>query len=290
MKRAADLFDRYAPWLFPLPAVVAILVLIVGPVLANVGISLYNWFIGGSPSFVGLGNFTEALNDWRFRGGLVKTFYFTLLAVPIQLVLGLGIALLFNRDFPGKGVVRTIILLPMVATPVAIALIWALMFNPSLGVLNSFLEGLGLPRSLWVADARLAIPSLVLVDVWEWTPMVALILLAALQGVPQDYYEAARIDGASPWQTFWNITLPSIRSAIIVALILRSIDALKTFDIIYVITQGGPGTASETLNVYAFKTGFEFFRAGYAASLLIFLLFVVLGVAMLLNALRGRSA
>ncbi|CAN5749785.1 sugar ABC transporter permease [soil metagenome] len=290
MKRAADLFDRYAPWLFPLPAVLALLVLIVGPLLANIGISLYNWFIGGSPTFIGLGNFTEALNDWRFREGLVKTFYFTLLAVPIQLVLGLGIALLFNRDFPGKGVVRTIILLPMVATPVAIALIWALMFNPSLGVLNSFLESLNLPRSLWVADARLAIPSLVLVDVWEWTPMVALILLAALQGVPQDYYEAARIDGANPRQTFWNITLPSIRSAIIVALILRSIDALKTFDIIYVITQGGPGTASETLNVYAFKTGFEFFRAGYAASLLIFLLFAVLGVAVLLNALRARFA
>lgn len=290
MKRAADLFDRYAPWLFPLPALLAILVLIVGPLLANIGISLYNWFIGGSPTFIGLGNFTEALNDWRFREGLVKTFYFTLLAVPIQLVLGLGIALLFNRDFPGKGVVRTIILLPMVATPVAIALIWALMFNPSLGVLNSFLEGLGLPRSLWVADARLAIPSLVLVDVWEWTPMVALILLAALQGVPRDYYEAARIDGANPRQTFWHITLPSIRSAIIVALILRSIDALKTFDIIYVITQGGPGTASETLNVYAFKTGFEFFRAGYAASLLIFLLFAVLGVAVLLNALRARVA
>lgn len=290
MRRAANLFDRYAPWLFPLPALLAILVLIVGPLLANVGISLYNWFIGGSPSFVGLGNFAEALSDWRFRGGLVKTFYFTLLAVPIQLVLGLAIALLFNRDFPGKGVVRTIILLPMVATPVAISLIWALMFNPSLGVLNAFLESLSLPRSLWVADARLAIPALVLVDVWEWTPMVALILLAALQGVPQDYYEAARIDGANPRQTFWSITLPSIRSAIIVALILRSIDALKTFDIIYVITQGGPGTASETLNVYAFKTGFEFFRAGYAASLLIFLLFAVLAVAVLLNALRARVA
>ena len=105
--------------------------------------------------------------------------------MPIQLVLGLAIAVLFNRDFRGKGFVRTIILLPMVATPVAIALIWALMFNPSLGVLNYFLESLGLPRSLWVADAALVIPSLVLVDVWQWTPMVALILLAALQGVPQ---------------------------------------------------------------------------------------------------------
>jgi multiple sugar transport system permease protein len=236
-----------------------------------------------------LENFAGVVADRRFWNGVRTTFYFTLLAVPLQVVLGLAIAVLFNREFPGKGLVRTIILLPMVATPVAIALIWALMFNPSLGVLNYFLESLGLPRSLWVADASLAIPSLVLVDVWEWTPMVALILLAALQAIPGEFYEAARIDGASGWQAFRFITLPSIRSAIVVALILRSIDALKTFDIIYVITGGGPGTASETLNVFAFRTGFEFFRAGYAAALLIFLMFLVLGVAILLNLLRtGR--
>ena len=289
MKRATDFFDRHAPLLFPLPAVLALLVLVVGPILANTFLSLYDYFIGGQANFIGLGNFTRAFEDLRFWNGLKNTFYFTLLAVPIQLVLGLAIAVLFNRDFRGKGFVRTIILLPMVATPVAIALIWALMFNPSLGVLNYFLESLGLPRSLWVADAALVIPSLVLVDVWQWTPMVALILLAALQGVPQDYYEAARIDGAGGWQAFWNITLPSIRSAIVIALILRSIDALKTFDIIYVITQGGPGTASETLNVFAFRTGFEFFQAGYAATLLIFLLFVVLGVAVLLNMARRRA-
>ena len=288
MKRAANYFDRNAQWLFPLPAVLAIIVLILLPMLANFGLSTYNFFIGSTPNFTGLANFREALADTRFWNGLKNTFYFTLLAVPLQLIFGLGIALLFNREFPGKGIVRTIILLPMVATPVAIALIWALMFNPSLGVLNYFLESLGLPRSLWVADASLVIPSLVLVDVWEWTPFIALILLAALQGVPLEYYEAARIDGANAWQSFWYITLPGIRAAIVVAVILRSIDALKTFDIIYVITQGGPGTASETLNVFAFKTGFEFFRAGYAATLLIFLLFVVLGVSVMLNLIRSR--
>ena len=288
MRRAADFFDRNAQWLFPLPAVIAVVILILLPMLANFGLSTYNFFIGSTPTFIGLDNFREALSDRRFWNGLKNTFYFTLLAVPIQLVLGLGIALLFNREFPGKGIVRTIILLPMVATPVAIALIWALMFNPSLGVFNYFLESLGLPRSLWVADASLVIPSLVLVDVWEWTPFIALILLAALQGVPLEYYEAARIDGANAWQSFWHITLPGIRAAIVVAVILRSIDALKTFDIIYVITQGGPGTASETLNVFAFRTGFEFFRAGYAATLLIFLLFVVLGVSVMLNLIRSR--
>lgn len=289
MNRAGNFVDRYARYLFPLPAVLAILVLIVAPILANFVLSLYDWFVGGRPLFIGVENYYRALGDQRFWNGLRNTFYFTLLAVPLQLVIGLGIAILFNRDFPGKGLARTIILLPMVATPVAIALIWALMFNPSLGILNYFLESLGLPRSLWVAQSNLAIPSLVLVDIWQWSPMIALILLAALQGVPIEHYEAARIDGANAWQSFWHITLPGIRSAIVVALILRSIDALKTFDIIYVITEGGPGTASETLNVYAFKTGFQFFHIGYAATLLIFLMFTVLGAAVFLNILRKRA-
>lgn len=290
MRQLSTFFDRNARWLFPLPAVLVIVVLIVVPVLANFVISLFDWFIGRNPTFIGLENFTDAFGDRRFWNGISKTLYYTGVAVPIELVLGLGIAVLFNREMPAKGFIRTVILLPMVATPVAIALIWALMFNPTLGVLNYFLETLGLGRSLWVADASLALPSLVLVDVWQWTPMVALILIAALQGVPSEHYEAARIDGASAWQAFWHVTLPGIRGAIVVALVLRTIDALKSFDIIYVITAGGPGIATETLNVYAFKVGFEFFRAGYAASLLIFLMVLVMGIAILLNMARSRAA
>ncbi len=288
MKSASAFVDRYAFYIFPLPAVLAILVLIVAPVLANFVLSLYDFFVGGRAAFIGIENYQRALADTRFWGGVQRTLYFTFTAVPLQLLIGIGIAVLFNRDFPGKGLARTVILLPMVATPVAIALIWALMFNPSLGVLNHFLESLGLPRSLWVAQSNLAIPSLVLVDTWQWSPMIALILLAAMQSVPAEHYEAARIDGASGWQSFWHITIPGIRSAIVVALILRAVDALKTFDIIYVITEGGPGTASETLNVFAFKTGFQFFHAGYAATLLIFLMFLVLGIAVLLNVVRRR--
>lgn len=289
MKSVSAFVDRNARYLFPLPAVLAILVLIVAPVLTNFVLSLYDFFVGGRAFFVGTENFERAFTDPRVWNGVRNTFYFTFTAVPLQLLLGIAIAVLFNRDFLGKGLARTVILLPMVATPVAIALIWALMFNPSLGVLNYFLESLGLPRSLWVAQSNLAIPSLVLVDTWQWSPMIALILLAAMQSVPAEHYEAARIDGASGWQSFWHITIPGIRSAIVVALILRSVDALKTFDIIYVITEGGPGTASETLNVLAFKTGFQFFHAGYAATLLILLMFLVLGIAVLLNQIRRRT-
>jgi multiple sugar transport system permease protein len=289
LKSASDFVDRYARFIFPLPAVLAIVVLIVAPILTNFVLSTYDYFIGGRPIYVGVENYVRAFGDARVWNGVRNTFYFTFTAVPLQLLLGLGIAVLFNREFFGRSLARTIILLPMVATPVAIALIWALMFNPSLGVLNYFLESLGLERSLWVAQRNLAIPSLVLVDTWQWSPMIALILLAALQGVPIEHYEAARIDGASGWQSFWHITLPGIRSAIVVALILRSVDALKTFDIIYVITEGGPGIASETLNVLAFKTGFQFFHAGYAATLLIFLMTLVLAIAYLLNIVRRRT-
>jgi len=290
VRRAGDFVERNAAWLFPLPAVIALIVLILLPMLANFVIALHDWFIGRDPTFIGLQNFTDAFADRRFYNGIRNTLLFTGVAVPVQLVLGMAIAVLFSREMPAKGLIRTIILLPMVATPVAIALIWALMFNPSLGVLNHFLESLGLARSLWVADSNLALPSLIMVDVWQWTPMVSLILIAALQGVPSEHYEAARIDGANGWQAFWHVTLPAVRGAVVVALILRCIDALKTFDIIYVITGGGPGTATETLNVYAFRTGFEFFRAGYAATLLIFLMFLVLGIAIVLNLARRRAA
>lgn len=290
MRRTGNFVERNAAWLFPLPAVIALFILVGLPMLANFVIALHDWFIGRPPRLVWLQNFTDVLADRRFYSGIRNTLIFTGVAVPVQLVLGMAIAVLFNRELPAKGLIRTVILLPMVATPVAIALIWSLMFDPSLGVLNWFLESLGLSRSLWVADARLALPSLIMVDVWQWTPMVALILIAALQGVPSEHYEAARIDGAGGWQVFWHITLPAVRGAVVVALILRAVDALKTFDIIYVITGGGPGTATETLNVYAFRSGFEFFRAGYAASLLIFLMFLVLGIAILLNLARRRAS
>lgn len=290
MRRTGNFVERNAAWLFPLPAVIALIILVGLPMLANFVIALHDWFIGRPPRLVWLQNFTDVLADRRFYSGIRNTLIFTGVAVPVQLVLGMAIAVLFNRELPAKGLIRTVILLPMVATPVAIALIWSLMFDPSLGVLNWFLESLGLSRSLWVADAWLALPSLIMVDVWQWTPMVALILIAALQGVPSEHYEAARIDGAGGWQVFWHITLPAVRGAVVVALILRAVDALKTFDIIYVITGGGPGTATETLNVYAFRSGFEFFRAGYAASLLIFLMFLVLGIAILLNLARRRAS
>jgi multiple sugar transport system permease protein len=176
----------------------------------------------------------------------------------------------------------------MVATPVAIALVWMMMYNPTLGVMNYLVGLIRLGPFKWVSDTYLVIPALAMVDTWEWTPLITLITLAGLASLPLEPYESALIDGATPAQMFWRITLPLLRPTIMVALLFRAIDCLKTFDIIYVMTGGGPGFASETLNVYTFQVGLFYFHIGYACSLLMILFALVLGVSLvLIKARRG---
>jgi multiple sugar transport system permease protein len=178
----------------------------------------------------------------------------------------------------------------MVATPVVVALMWTLILNPTQGALPYIFFRLHLPQVLWLSDPKLVILSLVLVDTWEWTPLIMLITLAGLAGLPVEPMEAARIDGASAWQTFWRITLPLLRPAIVVAVLFRAIDAIKTFDIIFAMTQGGPGNASETLNIYVFQTAFSYQKIGYASSLLIIFFALVLGLSLILIRLRRSSS
>ena len=259
------------------------------PVAYTLYMSVHSWYASSlvSPSFNGLENFRRAfVDDDRFRNALWLTVYFTGLATALQLVLGVALALVLNRPFRGKGLVRSIFLLPMVATPVAIALVWMMMYNPTLGVMNYLVGLVGLGPYRWVSNAAIVVPALAIVDTWEWTPLITLITLAGLATLPIEPYESALIDGASPAQMFWRITLPLLRPTIVVALLFRAIDCLKTFDIIYVMTQGGPGFASETLNVYTFQVGLFYFHIGYASSLLVILFALVLGVSLLLIKVR----
>jgi len=274
---------------FTLPAVVVVFVLMVFPVFYTVYMSLHSWFASSltTPEFIGIQNFKRAFTqDERFRNAIALTIYFTLLATALQLVLGVALALLLNRPFRGKGFFRSIFLMPMVATPVAIALVWMMMYNPTLGVMNYLVGLVGLGPFKWVSDVHIVIPALAVVDTWEWTPLITLITLAGLASLPLEPYESALIDGATPAQMFWRITLPLLRPTIIVALLFRSIDCLKTFDIIYVMTAGGPGFASETLNVYTFQVGLFYFHIGYACSLLVILFALVLGVSLILIKVR----
>jgi multiple sugar transport system permease protein len=281
--------ERHPVPVFTLPSVVVVFLLMVFPIGYTLYMSVHSWFASSltAPEFIGLGNFRRAfLDDDRFRNALWLTVYFTSLATVLQVVLGVALALLLNRTFRGKGLVRSVFLLPMVATPVAIALVWMMMYNPTLGVMNYLVSFVGLGPYTWVSNAAIVIPALAVVDTWEWTPLITLITLAGLATLPIEPYESALIDGASAAQMFWRITLPLLRPTIIVALLFRAIDCLKTFDIIYVMTQGGPGFASETLNVYTFQVGLFYFHIGYASSLLVILFALVLGVSLLLIKVR----
>lgn len=276
--RPGQLIEKNIKWLFPLPTGVFIFLMMIFPILYTFYVSLTDWDMisGGMISFIGLDNYVNLLKDPRFYNAVRLTIYFTVLAVAVEVVLGVVIALILNRDFRGKNLVKLILLLPMVATPVAIGLAWTLFYEPTIGLGNYALKLLGLPPSKWLGSKVMVIPSLALVDIWEWTPMITLIVLAGLATLPQESFEAAIVDGASRGQIIRYVTLPLLRPTILIALILRSIDALKTFDIIYVMTTGGPGFASETLNLYAYNLSFNYFRFGAASAALVALFTLVL--------------
>jgi multiple sugar transport system permease protein len=283
---------RYRPYevAFLAPAVIVVILLMAFPIGYTLFLSVHSW-TGGlnqSPRFLGIDNYVNLLGDLRFRSALLTTFLFTTTAVVVQTVLGVGIALLLHRPFRGRPVVRTLLLFPLVATPVAVALIFVLLYQPQLGLLNQLLEPLGIGPVEWVANSSLALWSLVIADTWQWTPLIALIVLAGLTALPQWPFEAAAVDGATRLQTVRYVTLPLLTPTIIVAVTLRAIDALKTFDMIMVITGGGPGFATETVNIYAYRTTFQYQQLGYSASLLITFLVVIAAVTFILLSFRRR--
>ncbi|HPT83640.1 MAG TPA: sugar ABC transporter permease [Limnochordia bacterium] len=281
--------DKRIKYVFVLPALIFVLVMMVFPILYTLRLSFSQWSMGSltPPRWIGLRNFTSLLvQDRRFWPAVGRTFAFTIIAVVIETVLGVAIALILNRDMRGKNVIKTLFLLPMVATPVAVGMVWLLMYEPSIGVINYFLKLLGLPQGLWLASPAQALGSLILVDVWQWTPMITLIVLAGLAALPSEPYEAALVDGASTLQSIRLITLPLLQPTILAAMTLRAIDAFKTYDIIYTMTQGGPGYATETLNIYSFVLGFQYFQMGKASALLIIFFALTLGLAVMINWLK----
>jgi multiple sugar transport system permease protein len=284
--------DRHLHWLFPLPAIVFVSLLMVFPVLYTAYVSLTSWTLtsGAPPTFVGLDSYARVLLEPRFLQALWRTIAFTVAAVFLEGVLGVASALLLNRTFIGRNFARLLLLLPLVATPVAVGIVFNLFYDPTIGLANFVLQAVGLPTSGWVSEADTVLMSLVLVDVWQWTPMITLIVLAGLASLSDEPAEAARIDGASEWQIIRLVTIPMVMPVILTAVILRLIDALKTFDIIFAMTGGGPGYASETLNIIGYKYSFEYFRMGQAAVILVILFLVVLTCSVAITRLNSRSA
>lgn len=284
---SADFTPRY--WLFSLPAVLVIAAVIVFPWLFTLFMSTQDWKIGGGAESVGLSNFAALAKDERFVEAIGHTAYFTVLALVLPILFGTAAALVFHREFPFRGLLRTVFVMPMMATPVAVALVWTMMFHPQLGVLNYLLSLVGIPPQGWVYDPATVIPTLVMVEVWHWTPLVMLIVLGGLAGLPREPYESALIDGANDWHMFRHITLPLVWPFIMVAIVIRTIDALKAFDTIFVITQGGPGTASETLNIFLYLQAFQFYKIGYASAVVVIFFVIIIMLSLLLLYARQKS-
>lgn len=281
-------------WVLAAPALIFVVALMVVPLLYTIVLSLTDaeGSIQRAFDFVWLENYIRILGDTeRFWPALWRTAIFTAVAVALEMTIGMAVALLLRKPFLGRGIVRVVMLLPLVATPVAVAMMWLLIFEPTVGFANQLLGWLGIAPQGWIADPSTALGTLMLVDVWQWTPMVILILLAGLVGLPEEQQEAARIDGASSWQRFWHVTLPMMKTTIVAALLLRSIDAMKTFDLLYVTkgTGGGSSHEVETLNIYAYALSFDYNEYGMASALVVIYFLIILGVLVLLS-VRGKGA
>jgi len=233
--------------------------------------------------FIGLGNYREAFGEPRFWAALGHTGFFTVVTVVLELCLGMVLALAVNRAYRGRGVVRAAVLLPWAIPTVVAALIWRFMFDGQTGIANAVLLNLGAIDAplVWFVDATAAWVPVILSDVWKMTPFVALLLLAGLQNIDQSLYEAARMDGASAWRQFREITLPLLKPALLVAVVFRTLDAFRVFDLIFVLTGGGPGTSTEPIALFAFSSLLQNLRFGYgsALSMIIFAVTFVLAMA-----------
>ncbi|MGO4199686.1 carbohydrate ABC transporter permease [Rhizobium sp. YAF28] len=282
---------RLAPnyWPFVVPALVVIAAVIVFPWVFTLWMSVNSWTLGQPVVFAGVDNYTRLLVDMRFWESLWHTALYTLLAVVAPLFLGTLAALIFDAQFPFRGLLRGVFVMPMMATPVAIALVWTMMFHPQLGVLNYLLSLVGIGPQEWIYNQKSVIPSLVLVETWQWTPLIMLIVLGGLAAVPREPYESAEIDGANAWQKFRYLTLPMIAPFLMIGVMIRSIDAVKSFDIIYAMTQGGPGTASETINIYLYNTAFSYYDIGYGSAMAVVFFIIIVALSFVLMMIRQRA-
>lgn len=282
---------KWFPWLLFGPTVVYLLLLSIFPLLYSLFVSLHEYTLGADRTFIWFQNYADLLSDRVFWRKAWVTLQITVVAVGVELVLGLVCAMVLNRRLPGMGALRLVIYLPMMISPLVVGYLWSFMLDGSFGVVNYLLSLFGISPQQWTIELTLAKASIVMVDVWQWTPFVILILLAGLQTVPPQLYEAATLDRASPWMQFTRITLPYLKTPIMLALLFRTIDTFKIFDIVYIVTKGGPGDLTETLSVFAYYEGFKFsfLGRGAAISWLVVIVINVLATILIKMLTRQRS-
>ena len=233
--------------------------------------------------FVGLSNFTRLATDWRGLQALGRTALFVLLATSIEVILGIAIAMFLDQDFPGKKIVRAVILVPMIMTPVIAGLTWRFLFNAQSGMINYWLSLVGIAPVDWLGNPGIALYAVLIADIWQWTPFVVLLAMATLETIPKDLVEAARMDGASEVRVIWHIILPMLRRTLGVAALIRAIDSVKAFDLFYIMTKGGPALSTETQNLYGYTVAFTNFDISYAMTIALFLTIVTNIALLILN-------
>ena len=267
VEAAAGLRDLWWRRLLFVPTIGLLLLLSIVPLLFSLGISLFNYSIGAKPIWLGLGNYANMFTDPQFWLATKVTVQFTVAAVSIEVVLGILLGFVMNQRFTGMGIVRLIVFLPMMLAPFVVGLFWRFMFDQTFGVIDYLLTRVGLPAVPWLIDTFWARVAVVIVDVWQWTPFVTLLVLAGLGTVPTDLLEAATLDRASNWMKFRQIYWPYLRFPLLLALLFRSIDTLKMFDAPFILTGGGPGNFTTTLSILGYRYQIMFFSVGMAAAI-----------------------
>ena len=280
-------------WLpFILPPIAIIVLIVVLPTVQLIANSFYRWsLLSGMKRFDGVGQYAEVLTDTLFTGSLLRTLVYTIAVVLLELVVGMAVALLFSREFSGMRLVRTLFLTPMLMVPIMVGLLWSLMYQPSIGIVNFVLSLCGIEPVNWLSSSALALPAIGIAEIWQWTPFVAVVFVAALQGLPPSVIAAARLDGASRWQRLLTIELPMMRNVIAIVFLLRFIDVFKTFGLIYIMTRGGPGRSTMVAGFYPWEVGFSQLLMGKAsaAAFIIMNLISVMTIVLLRFVFRERE-
>ena len=269
----SDRQERNIGWMMIIPALLILALVFVYPIGRAFWLSLFTQNLGTQlqPIFSGFFNYWRMVGDSRFWETMRNTTIFTVVSVILELILGMGIALVLNQSFQGRGIVRTVAILPWALPTAIMGLAWAWIFNDQYGVINDILQRFGLINTgiNWLGDPTLAMASLVIADVWKTTPFISIILLAGLQAISKDLYEAHAIDGANSWQNFSQITLPLIMPQILIAMLFRFAQAFGIFDLVQVMTGGGPGGATETASIYIYATVMRYLDFGYGSALVV---------------------
>lgn len=278
--------------LFVLPCIAILLVISVFPLIYSLWLSFNSWelALGFPPEFIGVGNYIRLFLEVRFWNAMLNISKVLLFGVGSQFLIGLALAVLMDRALRGKTLITTLFLLPMVIAPVVVGCTWRQIYHYRYGPLNYLLQGMNLSAITWLSNPKFSLPSIIITDTWEWTPFMMIVILAGLQSIPEELREAAAIDGASKWKIFSHVLFPLLKPVIIVAILIRVMDAFKLFDLVVLLTGGGPGESSETITYYNYLVGFKHFSLGYAAALSYIQLIVIIIIAnFFLRFLRERE-